>query len=169
MYTKEEALVKISELVEKFSDQLPAYKETDYNETLTRKDFIDPFFEALGWDINNRSGAWEAYREVIHEDKLKIGGVTTAPDYSFRLTGGQRLFFVEAKKLSIVVKDDVVPAYQVRLYGWNAKLALSVVTDFEEFAIYDCSKKPLKTDMALTVRRRMMRLKTKKAHSWIME
>ncbi len=152
MYTKEEALAKISELVEKFSDQLPAYKKTDYNETLTRKDFIDPFFEALGWDINNRSGAWEAYREVIHEDKLKIGGVTTAPDYSFRLTGGQRLFFVEAKKPSIVIKDDVAPAYQVRLYGWNAKLALSVVTDFEEFAIYDCSKKPLKTDKASKAR-----------------
>lgn len=152
MYTKEEALAKITELVEKFSDQLPAYKKADYNETLTRKDFIDPFFEALGWDINNRSGAWEAYREVIHEDKLKIGGVTTAPDYSFKLTGGQRLFFVEAKKPSIVIKDDVAPAYQVRLYGWNAKLALSVVTDFEEFAIYDCSKKPLKTDKASKAR-----------------
>lgn len=152
MYTKEEALAKISVLVEKFSDQLPAYKKADYNEALTRKDFIDPFFEALGWDINNRSGAWEAYREVIHEDKLKIGGVTTAPDYSFRLTGGQRLFFVEAKKPSIVIKDDVAPAYQVRLYGWNAKLALSVVTDFEEFAIYDCSKKPVKTDKASKAR-----------------
>jgi type I restriction-modification system DNA methylase subunit len=152
MYTKEEALTKVSELVERFADQLPAYKKADYNETLTRKDFIDPFFEALGWDINNRSGAWEAYREVIHEDKVKIGATTKAPDYSFRLVGGQRLFFVEAKKPSIIIKDDVAPAYQVRLYGWNAKLALSVVTDFEEFAIYDCSKKPLKTDKASKAR-----------------
>ncbi len=152
MYTKEEALTKVSELVERFADQLPAYRKADYNETLTRKDFIDPFFEALGWDINNRSGAWEAYREVIHEDKVKIGATTKAPDYSFRLVGGQRLFFVEAKKPSIIIKDDVAPAYQVRLYGWNAKLALSVVTDFEEFAIYDCSKKPLKTDKASKAR-----------------
>ncbi|MEJ7822496.1 MAG: N-6 DNA methylase [Chitinophagaceae bacterium] len=146
MYTKEEAFAKVSELVEKFSDQISSYKKSEYNETLTRKDFIDPFFEALGWDMNNKAGAWEAYREVIHEDKLKVGGVTTAPDYSFRLVGGQRLFFVEAKKPSILIKDDVAPAYQVRLYGWNAKLAISVVTDFEEFAIYECSKKPLRTD-----------------------
>jgi hypothetical protein len=151
MLTKEEAYQKIAELVERFSDQVDNYKR-DYNETQTRLDFINPFFEALGWDMNNTQGAWEAYREVIHEDKLKVGGVTKAPDYSFRLVGGQRLFFVEAKKPSIVIKDDVAPAYQVRLYGWNAKLAISVVTDFEEFAVYECSKKPLKTDKASKAR-----------------
>ena len=151
MYSKEEAYSKIAELVERFSFQIDNYKR-DYNEMQTRQDFINPFFEALGWDMNNRQGAWEAYREVIHEDKLKVGGVTTAPDYSFRLVGGQRLFFVEAKKPSIIIKDDVAPAYQVRLYGWNAKLAISVVTDFEEFAVYECSKKPLKTDKASKAR-----------------
>ncbi len=52
--------------------------------------------------MNNKAGAWKAYREVIHEDKLTAGGTTTAPDYSFRLVGGQRLFFVEAKKPSVV-------------------------------------------------------------------
>ncbi|HET7116795.1 MAG TPA: hypothetical protein VFI29_09905 [Hanamia sp.] len=56
----------------------------------------------------------EAYRGVIHEDKLKIGGATKAPDYSFRLSGGKRLFFVEAKKPSVLVKEDVAPTYQVR-------------------------------------------------------
>jgi len=151
MYSKEEAYSKIAELIERFSAQADNYKR-DYNETQTRQDFINPFFEALGWDMNNKQGAWEAYREVIHEDKLKVGGVTKAPDYSFRLVGGQRLFFVEAKKPSIVIKDDVAPAYQVRLYGWNAKLAISVVTDFEEFAVYECSKKPLKTDKASKAR-----------------
>ncbi len=41
-----------------------------------------------------RSGA---YKEVIHEDALKIGGATKAPDYCFRI-GGTRRFFVEARK-----------------------------------------------------------------------
>jgi len=150
--SKDSAIQKITELVERFDDQREFYKKSEYNETLTRKDYIDPFFEALGWDMNNKLGAWEAYREVIHEDKLKIAGQTKAPDYSFRLHGGQRLFFVEAKKPSVVVKDDIAPAYQVRLYGWNAKLPLSVVTDFEEFAIYDCTKKPLRTDKASKAR-----------------
>ena len=43
-------------------------------------------------------GFAQAYHEVIHEDKIKISGAVKAPDYSFWLSGGKRLFFVEAKK-----------------------------------------------------------------------
>jgi hypothetical protein len=39
----------------------------------------------------------EAYREVIHEDRVRIEKATKAPDYSFRLPGGKCLFFAEAK------------------------------------------------------------------------
>ena len=152
MINKETAYKKISELVERFEEQYTSYKKSEYNETLTRRDFIDPFFKALGWDIDNEQGYAEAYREVIHEDKIKIGGATKAPDYSFRIGGGKRLFFVEAKKPSVVVKDDILPAYQVRRYGWSAKLSISIITDFEEFAIYDCTKKPIPTDKASVAR-----------------
>jgi type I restriction-modification system DNA methylase subunit len=148
MISKEQALAKITTLVERFDEQKDFYRQSDYNETLTRRDFIDPFFKALGWDIDNEQGYAESYREVIHEDKIKIGGATKAPDYSFRLGGGKRLFFVEAKKPSILIKDDITPAYQVRRYGWSAKLAISIITDFEEFAIYDCTRKPNLTDKA---------------------
>lgn len=148
MTQKEEAYNEIAELVERFTEQYDSYKKADYNETLTRRDFIDPFFKALGWDIDNKNGYAESYREVIHEDKIKVGKATKAPDYSFRLVGGKRLFFVEAKKPSVAVKDDIHPAYQVRRYGWSAKLAISIITDFEEFAIYDCTKKPIPTDKA---------------------
>ena len=65
---------------------------------------------------------------------------------------GQRLFFVEAKKPSILIKEDLQPAYQVRRYGWSAKLNVSVITDFEEFAIYDCTKKPNPTDKSSVAR-----------------
>lgn len=152
MYSKEEALAKITVLVKRFEAQIDTYRKSDYNETLTRRDFIDPLFEALGWDIDNKQGASESYREVIHEDKIKVGGATKAPDYSFRLTGGKRLFFVEAKKPSVAVKDDMLPAYQVRRYGWSAKLAISIITDFEEFAVYDCTKKPNTSDKASVAR-----------------
>ncbi len=152
MTTKESAHKKISELVDRFTEQFDSYKRADYNETLTRRDFIDPFFKALGWDIDNENGYAESYREVIHEDRVKVGKATKAPDYSFRLVGGKRLFFVEAKKPSVVVKDDIQPAYQVRRYGWSAKLPISIITDFEEFAIYDCTKKPTPTDKASVAR-----------------
>ena len=152
MTNKEIGFKKIQELVTRFSEQLTAYKKSDYNETQTRRDFIDPFFKALGWDIDNEQGFAESYREVIHEDRVKVGTATKAPDYSFRLSGGQRLFFVEAKKPSVLIKDDIQPAYQVRRYGWSAKLNVSVITDFEEFAIYDCTKKPIPTDKTSVAR-----------------
>jgi type I restriction-modification system DNA methylase subunit len=146
MISKDEAYNLIRQLVERFGEQLESYISGEYNETLTRRDFIDPFFKALGWDVDNTAGNAEAYREVIHEDRVKVGRATKAPDYAFRLPGGRRLYFVEAKKPSVVVKNDISVAYQVRRYGWNAKLALSIVTDFEEFAVYDCTIKPHPND-----------------------
>ena len=71
MITREEALSRIKELADRFEEQYDSYKSASYNETLTRRDFIDPFFKALGWDIDNSLGYAEAYREVIHEDKIK--------------------------------------------------------------------------------------------------
>jgi type I restriction-modification system DNA methylase subunit len=150
--TKDYAHSKFSELVTRFEEQQDSYKSIAYNETPTRRDFIDPFFKALGWDVDNAEGYAESYREVIHEDRVKVGGVTKAPDYSFRLVGGKRLFFVEAKKPSVLLKDAIAPAYQVRSYGWSAKLPISILTDFAEFAIYDCTKKPTPTDKAATAR-----------------
>lgn len=144
---KEEAYNGIKELVEKFKSNYKQFHSSDYNETLTRQDFINPFFEYLGWDISNKEGLSQTYRDVIHEDKLKIGKETKAPDYSFRI-GGNRVFFVEAKKPSRNLKEDSDVAYQIRRYAWSGKLAVSILTDFEEFAIYDCSKKPSPNDKA---------------------
>ena len=73
MISKEDACRQIEQLVNRFDEQIDSYTKADYNETLTRRDFIDPFFKALGWDIDNEQGYAEAYREVIHEDKVKIG------------------------------------------------------------------------------------------------
>ncbi len=146
MISKDSAYKIVEDLVLRFEEQIVSYKKSDYNETQTRRDFIDPFFKALGWDMDNSQGNAEAYREVIHEDRVKVGAATKAPDYSFKLAGGKRLFFVEAKKPSVLVKNEVLPAYQVRRYAWSAKLPVSILTDFEEFAIYDCNKKPNATD-----------------------
>ncbi|MCK4398557.1 MAG: N-6 DNA methylase, partial [Methanophagales archaeon] len=127
--------------VERFRRNLDVYKKSSYNEAQVRIEFINPFFEALGWDVSNRQGFAEQYKEVIYEDVIKVGRSTRAPDYSFRI-GGQRKFFVEAKKPVVNIKEDVSPAYQLRRYAWSAKLPLSVVTDFEEFSVFDCRIKP---------------------------
>ena len=156
MTLKETSFRQIQSLVTRFEEQHDSYRAADYNETLTRRDFIDPFFKALGWDIDNSQGYAEAYREVIHEDKLNVGGATKAPDYSFKLPGGKRLFFVEAKKPSVDIKNNIQPAYQIRRYGWSARLPVSIITDFEEFAVYDCTRKPSPNDSASVSRVRYL-------------
>jgi len=135
----------ILELVERFDSHREAYRSGQYNETQLRREFLDPLFGALDWDVNNARGYAEAYKDVIHEDAIKVGGATKAPDYCFRI-GGARKFFVEAKKPSVNLKDDASAAYQLRRYAWSAKLPLSILTDFEEFAVYDCRLKPALSD-----------------------
>jgi type I restriction-modification system DNA methylase subunit len=142
---------KILQLVERFDANLPDYKHSRYNETQTRQEFINPFFKALGWDMDNAQGLPEASKEVIHEANVNVGKATKSPDYCFRV-GNIRKFFVEAKKPSVYVKEDIHPAYQLRRYGWSAKLPLSILTDFEEFAVYDCRIKPGKADKAAHAR-----------------
>jgi hypothetical protein len=134
-------------LVERFDRNRAAHAAPQYNETQVRQEFINPFFKALGWDMDNAQGYAEPYKDVVHEYSMKIEGASKAPDYSFRI-GGTRKFFVEAKKPGINIKDDPRPAYQLRRYAWSAKLPISVVTDFSEFAIYDCRAKPEKEDKA---------------------
>ena len=142
---------EIVDLVDRFENNLASYKSGHYNETQVRREFVDPFFKALGWDVDNEQGFAEAYKDVIHEDAVKVGTTTKAPDYSFRI-GGQRKFFLEAKKPSVDLKDDIHPAFQLRRYAWTMKLPLSVLTDFEEFAVYDCNVKPDKMDKASNAR-----------------
>ncbi len=142
---------EIRKLVERYHDNRDDYIASGYKEAQVRKEFIDPFFRALGWDLDNDAGHAEAYKDVVHEDAIKIGGASKAPDYSFRV-GGTRRFFVEAKKPSVNVKEDVAPAYQLRRYGWSAKLPLSILTDFEELAVYDCRVRPHVGDKASVAR-----------------
>ncbi len=141
----------ILQLVENFEQNIDSFKSQGYNETQLRREFIDPFFEALGWDIQNKAGIAAAYKDVIHEDAIKVGSATKAPDYCFRI-GGTRKFFVETKKPAVDIKSDIDPAYQLRRYAWSAKLPLSILTDFEEFAVYDCQTRPKPDDKPSTAR-----------------
>jgi len=142
---KENLKIIISELVNRFEQNINQYKSLNYDEANTRADFIDPFFEALGWDVYNKQGYAEQYREVVREDRIIIEGKAKAPDYSFRI-GGIKKFFVEAKKPSVDIKKDIAAAFQLRRYAYTSKLPLSILTNFEEFAVYDTRIKPDKND-----------------------
>ena len=96
---------EVQRLVDDFSTHLEDYKSGRYNETQVRAEFVDPFFNALGWDVHNKAGNAETYKDVILEYSLKISGSSKAPDYCFRI-GGVNKFFLETKKPSVHIQTE---------------------------------------------------------------
>ncbi|MBU1319892.1 MAG: Eco57I restriction-modification methylase domain-containing protein [candidate division Zixibacteria bacterium] len=138
---------EVGKLCKYFATNRKSFLVPGVKEAHVRQSLIDPFFEALGWDVRNESMAAPQYREVIPEDSLDVEGQQKAPDYTFRV-GTLPKFYVEAKKCGININADPAPAYQLRRYGFSAKLALSILTDFEELGVYDCASRPRPSDKA---------------------
>ena len=140
--TSQTAPAIIHKLVETFEQNLDSYRESK-NETELRREFLDKFFTALGWDVSNEKGHDELEKEVIHEFSVDVAGQQKKADYAFRVKRGDKFdFLVEAKKPSVKVETSQEAAFQIRRYGWSAKLPINILTDFEHFAVYDCRAKP---------------------------
>lgn len=112
-----------------------------YSETDIREDFINPFFELLGWDVGNERNLPRQFREVVRETRLAMAEQTKRPDYEFRL-GPERKFYVEAKRPNVDIINLPAPAFQTRRYGWSANLQISILTNFEHLIIYDTTTQP---------------------------
>jgi len=138
---------KVAKLCQYFATNREVFLAPGINEAHVRQSLIDPMFEALGWDVSNRAMTAPQYREVIPEDSLDVEGHQKAPDYTFRV-GTLRKFYAEAKKCAVNIGTDPAPAFQLRRYGFSGKLALSILTNFEELGIYDCTTRPNLSDKA---------------------
>jgi hypothetical protein len=149
--TFEQGRDEIAKLCDYFATNTAAFVAPGVKEAHIRQSLIDPLFEALGWDVRNTAMVAPQYREVIPEDSLDVEGQQRAPDYTFRV-GPFPKFYAEAKKCGVNIQTDSAPAYQLRRYGWSAKVAVSILTDFEELAVYDCTTRPRESDKASRAR-----------------
>ena len=95
----------VKRLVDHFDQNRKVFLSADYKEEQLRAEFLNPFFESLGWDVANKAGLTEVFKPVIHEESIKVAGATKAPDYTFRI-GGRRVFFAEAKKPAVNIAED---------------------------------------------------------------
>jgi SAM-dependent methyltransferase len=145
--TVDRGKAEIVALCDYFAKNREAFHASGVKEAHVRQSLIDPLFEALGWNVANNPPVAPQYREVIPEDSLDVEGEQKAPDYTFRV-GTLPKFYVEAKKCGVNISADPGPAYQLRRYGWSAKVAVSILTDFEELAVYDCTIRPRPADKA---------------------
>src|SRR4030066_874450 len=129
---------ELQSLISKFEKDRNYYLSKGYPEAQLSLDFINPFFNALGWNIENKAQKPPNDRDVIVELSPET---TKRPDYNFRISGVTK-FFVEAKAPSVVL-DDVNHILQAKSYAWSTKEVYFVIlTDFEEFKLFDASLKP---------------------------
>ena len=141
-----EKIKELKKLCDHFRANKETFKNPNYDEANTKQEFIDKFFALLDWDMDNSQKMPDEYKEVELEATIIMDGEKPKkPDYSFNI-GKERKFFVEAKKPSINIKEAISPAYQVRRYGYSGQLVLSILTDFEEFAVYDTRIEPNQND-----------------------
>ncbi len=135
---------RVYQLVEKFDREKPG------SETEVRIQFVDPLFKALGWNLRDK-------RQVRHEPRVTIEEAgferSKRPDYSFHI-GNTTHFFVETKMPHVNLERDPIPAFQLRRYGYSGKTSVSVLTDFQEFCVYDCRVRPNQNDPAPKARLR---------------
>lgn len=135
--------------VEQYDSEIDQYKQQSYNETQLRVDFVNYFFELLGWDVLNEEGLPQHLREVTHEASVTVKedgkNKKKKPDYAFRV-GTELLYYLETKKPAVDITKDRVPAFQLRRYGWSGNLKISVLTNFTDLYIYDCSVRPVEGD-----------------------
>ncbi|MEW6355965.1 MAG: N-6 DNA methylase [Planctomycetota bacterium] len=137
------AFKQIRDLVKSFKQNERHYKSAHYAEAHARKEFIDKFWIALGWDVNYEQQTNPYEQEVKVERGVAIGAAQRRADYAFYLAPNFHdvRFFVEAKKPSVEIatKENY---FQLIRYGWNSETPLAVLTDFEQFHVLDCRYKP---------------------------
>ncbi len=137
---------RIKDLVENFRANFDHVQSNEYKEEDLRNHYLNPFFQELGWDMEDKAGKGPM-RDLHYEKTIKSG----APDYGF-YTDGKLRFFVEAKNPSKNVCNNPPAALQLRGYGWSAKTVRGILTDFEEFSIYDTTVRPKAADQARVAR-----------------
>ena len=88
-------------LIDDFEQSESAFLASEYSEQAARKDFIDKFFTALGWDVDHKVQKNPYQQEVKIEHTVQTGGTSKRrADYSFALAPhfNTARFLVEAKK-----------------------------------------------------------------------
>src|SRR5438105_821236 len=136
----------IKELVQGFAKNIKQLKAPEYKESSLRIHFLDPFWNLLGWDVSNDEQRPLLDVEVVIEpsmDTVESEGIRSRkPDYLFRVNSFSR-FIVEAKKPSVDIDADRKAIFQAKQYAWNATIPFAVLTDFEQFRLYDTTLRPI--------------------------
>ncbi len=136
---------QVRKLVQAFRENHKALKDQGTAEAVIRQEYIDSLWKLLGWDVNN-----QAHRSLAEKDVVVEANVGTVegrevhhrrPDYLFRIDGFPR-FIVEAKSCAVDIATDKDAIFQAKTYAWSAQIPFAILTNFEQFRLFDATVKP---------------------------
>ncbi|MTI38378.1 Eco57I restriction-modification methylase domain-containing protein [Fulvivirga lutimaris] len=140
--TLEDRKKKLSELISEYKSFKEAGK-LDLTSEETIRTWLNQFLEIFGWDVRDTS---QILQEKVLSKKEKealkgIGSTSTRPDYTFKLAK-EKLTFLDAKDITVSIVKDKEAAFQIKSYGWSILAPCAFISNFEEFAIYNCTYVP---------------------------
>lgn len=125
---------RIVELISKYEQIKKSGEIKQYNEEMTKKDFILPLFEALGWNVYNRSKKDNSISAEENISKKRV-------DYGFRINGIPR-FFVEAKDIRETnIQTNGKYITQAIDYSWMKSCSWAILTNFETLSVINADVK----------------------------
>lgn len=115
----------------------------------TIRTWLNELLAIFGWDVQDTS-------QILQEKTLSqaergrlrvIGSTSIRPDYTFKV-GKQKLTFLDAKDITVDLTTDTSASFQIKSYGWSILAPCAFISNFEQFAIYDCGYIPSRDQSA---------------------
>jgi hypothetical protein len=151
-YTKLQSKEEIRKLVEQFQDDFGDRRNPQMKEAQLEDTYIKPLFSFLNWNIHT-TGIKKGMEEFRVQTSQRIKKSTKQPDYELWLPEKdnhaqmKRHLFMEAKDPKYDLQKSVQWMRQAYQYAHstlslsersNKRTNLSILTDFEEFRLFDC-------------------------------
>ena len=151
-YTKLQSKEEIRKLVEQFQDDFGDRRNPQMKEAQLEDTYIKPLFSFLNWNIHT-TGIKKGMEEFRVQTSQRIKKSTKKPDYELWLPEKdnhaqmKRHLFMEAKDPKYDLQKSVQWMRQAYQYAHstlslsersNKRTNLSILTDFEEFRLFDC-------------------------------
>lgn len=140
--SSEQRKQKLAELITEYN-KFKEQGKLDLTSEETIRTWLNELLAIFDWDVRDTSQILqEKVLSKAEKEKLKeIGSQNTRPDYTFKVAR-QKLTFLDAKDTSVKILDDAEAAFQIKSYGWSILAPCAFISNFEEFAIYDCTYTP---------------------------
>lgn len=128
---------QLASFIERYNQTLRRENADDVSEETVRS-WLNELLAIFGWNVQDTSQVLqERTLRGVHRERLDtIHAHHRRPDYTL-VNGPNIKTFLDAKALSVDIFTSADAAYQIRCYGWSARVPCAFVSNLEQLVIYD--------------------------------